>query len=153
LKIWRKKGNNSKMGNGIYFKIAGYVDLAVLIIFTPCQISVFINGFWVITQKLQFYPHVLFRHGGHDGWSAGSSDISFKGNPPLRMIQAQWFQRRRFLKKFTDGHQVMAIAHMTLWVRWAKNWPCDCATIYPLNYYFCWYLCNVLTGHIWGSIV
>jgi hypothetical protein len=26
---------------------------------------------------------------------------------------AQWFQRRRFLKKFTDGRQVMAIAHMT----------------------------------------
>ena len=50
-------GNNSKMGNQIYFKIAGYVDLAVLIIFTPYQISVFINGFWVITQKLQFYPY------------------------------------------------------------------------------------------------
>ena len=59
------------------------------------------------------------------------------------MIQAQWFQRRRFLKKFTDGRQVMAIAYITLWVRRAKNWPCDCATIYPLNYYFCWYLCNV----------
>ena len=26
LKIWWKKGNNSKMGNGIYFKIAGWVD-------------------------------------------------------------------------------------------------------------------------------
>jgi hypothetical protein len=36
-----------------------------------------------------FYPYVLFRHGGHDGWSAGSSDISFKGNP-LRMIQAKF---------------------------------------------------------------
>ena len=47
------------MGIQIYFKIAGYVDLAVLIIFTPYQISVFINGFWVITQKLQFYPYVL----------------------------------------------------------------------------------------------
>ena len=30
--FWWKKGNNSKMGNQIYFKIAGYVDLAVLII-------------------------------------------------------------------------------------------------------------------------
>ena len=48
------------MGNQIYFKFAEYVDLAVLIIFTPCQISVFINGFWVIIQKLQFYPYVLF---------------------------------------------------------------------------------------------
>jgi hypothetical protein len=26
------------MGNQIYFKIAGYVDLDVLIIFPPCQI-------------------------------------------------------------------------------------------------------------------
>ena len=48
------------MGNQIYFKIAGYVDLAVLIIFTPCQIFDIINGFWVITQKLQFYHYVLF---------------------------------------------------------------------------------------------
>ena len=48
------------MDNQIYFNISGYVDLAVLIIFIPCQISVFINGFWVITQKLQFYPNVLF---------------------------------------------------------------------------------------------
>jgi hypothetical protein len=47
------------MGNQIYFKIAGCVDLAVLIIFISCQISVFINGFWVITQKLQLYPYVL----------------------------------------------------------------------------------------------
>ena len=33
------------MANQIYFKIAGYVDLAVLIIFNPCQISDIINGF------------------------------------------------------------------------------------------------------------
>ena len=45
------------MGNQIYLKIAGQVDLAVLILFIPCQISVFINSFWVITQKLQFYPY------------------------------------------------------------------------------------------------
>ena len=28
-----KKGNNSKMGNGIYFKIAGWEDLDMLQIF------------------------------------------------------------------------------------------------------------------------
>jgi hypothetical protein len=28
-----EKGNNSKMGNGIYFKIAGWVDLDMLHIF------------------------------------------------------------------------------------------------------------------------
>jgi hypothetical protein len=39
------------MGNGIYFKIAGYVDLDVLIILIPCQIFDIINGFWVISQN------------------------------------------------------------------------------------------------------
>jgi hypothetical protein len=38
---------------------------------------------------------------------------------------ATYHERRRFFKKFTtyddDGCQVMAIAHMTLWVRWANN--------------------------------
>ena len=33
LKIWWKKGNNSKMGNGIYIKNARYVDLDMLNIF------------------------------------------------------------------------------------------------------------------------
>ena len=33
------------MGNYIYFKIAGWVDIAVLIIFTTCQIFDIINGF------------------------------------------------------------------------------------------------------------
>jgi hypothetical protein len=40
LQIWWKKGNNSKMGNQIYFKIAGYVDLDVLIILYP------MSDFW-----------------------------------------------------------------------------------------------------------
>jgi hypothetical protein len=31
----------------------------------------------------------IYRHGGQDGWSEGSSDIYFKGNP-LRMIQAKF---------------------------------------------------------------
>ena len=60
LKTWWKKGNNPKMGNQIYFKIAGYVDLAVLIIFTTCQILDIINGFWVITKNLQFYHMFYF---------------------------------------------------------------------------------------------
>jgi hypothetical protein len=30
FKIWWKKGNYSKMGTQIYFKIAGYVDLDML---------------------------------------------------------------------------------------------------------------------------
>jgi hypothetical protein len=30
----------------------------------------------------------IYRHGGQDGWSEGSSDVNFKGNP-LRTIQAK----------------------------------------------------------------
>jgi hypothetical protein len=48
------------MGNQIYFKIAGYLDLSVLIIFTQSQIFDIINGFWVITQNLQFYNMFYF---------------------------------------------------------------------------------------------
>jgi hypothetical protein len=48
------------MGYQIYFKIAGYVDLDVLIILTPCQIFDIINGFWVITKNLQFYHMFYF---------------------------------------------------------------------------------------------
>jgi hypothetical protein len=48
------------MGNQIYFKIAGYVDLAVLFIFTPCQISDIINGFELLPKNLQFYHMYYF---------------------------------------------------------------------------------------------
>jgi hypothetical protein len=40
LKILWKKGNTSKMGNAIYFKIAGYVDLDMLHIFAICPTMV-----------------------------------------------------------------------------------------------------------------
>ena len=50
----------------------------------------------------------IYRHSGHDGWSARSSDITCKGNP-LRMIQAKlglnWpsgFRGEDFWKMFTD---------------------------------------------------
>ena len=49
----KKMAITPKMGNQIYFKIAGYVDLAVLIIFTLCQIS-------DITQKPAILPYVQF---------------------------------------------------------------------------------------------
>ena len=61
----------------------------------------------------------IYRHGGDDGWSAGSSDITFKGNP-LRMIQAKFglnwssgFRGEDFFKSLQtdDRRQVMAIAH------------------------------------------
>ena len=75
---------------------------------------------------MSYYPKTAFlplcsiyRHGGHDGWSAGSSNINFKGYP-LRMIQANiglnWpsgFRGEDFFKSLQtdDGRQVMAIVH------------------------------------------
>ena len=45
---------------------------------------------------MSYYPKTailplcsIYRHVGHDGWSAGSSDIIFKGNPQM-MIQAKF---------------------------------------------------------------
>ena len=37
-----KKGNNSKMGNGIYFKIAGYVDLDMLQFFLQFNLNLYL---------------------------------------------------------------------------------------------------------------
>ena len=74
----------------------------------------------------------IYSNGGHVGWSAGSSDITFKADP-LRMIQAKfrlnWPSGFRgedlFIKVYgrttdgrtddgrtDDGRQVMAKAHM-----------------------------------------
>ena len=51
----------------------------------------------------------IYRHGGHDGWLAGSSDITFKGNP-LRMMQAKFglnwpsgFKGEVFEKVYTNN--------------------------------------------------
>jgi hypothetical protein len=46
--------------------------------------------FELLLKKTAILPLCsIYRHGGHDGWSAGSSDITFKGNP-IRMIQAKF---------------------------------------------------------------
>jgi hypothetical protein len=98
-------------------------------IYVSNLIAIYSNGFFWIFFKWIFLLILplcsIYRHGGHDGWLAGSSDITFKGNP-LRMIQAKFglnwpsgFRGEDFLKSLQtdDGRQVMAIAHMTLWVR------------------------------------
>ena len=60
LQIWWKKGNNSKMGNQIYFKIAGYVDLAVLIIFTNVRLLILLTVFELLPTNMQFYHMFYF---------------------------------------------------------------------------------------------
>jgi hypothetical protein len=52
LKIWWKKGNNSKIGNGIYFKIAGWVDLDMLHIFCNLNLPFISYSFWNMHVKI-----------------------------------------------------------------------------------------------------
>jgi hypothetical protein len=54
LKIWWKKGNNSKMGNGIYFKIAAH--------FCNLNLTSISYSFWNIRRKvLKFKRSKLFQ--------------------------------------------------------------------------------------------
>ena len=50
----------------------------------------------------------------------------------------QWFSRRRLkCLRTDDGRQVMAIAHMNLRVRWAKNWYF--CLLYMASLFFIWF--------------
>jgi hypothetical protein len=57
--LW-KKGNNYKMGYQIYFKIAGFVDLAVLIIFISVRFLILLTVFELLSKNLQFYHMFYF---------------------------------------------------------------------------------------------
>ena len=102
------------MGHQIYFKIAGYVDPAVLIIFTLVRFLVLLTVFELLPKTCNFTICSIFSNSGHVGWCTASPYTILRLDS-LVMI------RRRFLKKFTtdddDGCQVMAIAHMILRVR------------------------------------
>jgi hypothetical protein len=55
-----------------------------------CLYSSNLHTFWLkIKQFWTFEEIYIFSNGGHLGWKAWLSDISFKGNP-LRMIQAKF---------------------------------------------------------------
>jgi hypothetical protein len=56
-----KKGNNSKMSDGIYFKIAGWVDLDMPHIFCNLKLTFISYGFWNIRRTvLKFYKFDLY---------------------------------------------------------------------------------------------
>jgi hypothetical protein len=73
-----------------------------------------LGTFWLkIKQFWPFEEISIFSNGGHLGWRAWLSDINFKGNQPPKDDSGQvwfklawWFQRRRFLKKFTEGRRM-----------------------------------------------
>jgi hypothetical protein len=77
-----------------------------------CLYSSNLSTFWLkIEQFWPFEEISIFSNGGHLGWRAWLSDITFKGNP-LRMIQAKFglnwpsdFRGEDFFKSFNDGRQ------------------------------------------------
>jgi hypothetical protein len=98
---------------------------------------ILLTVFELLPKTCNFTICSIFSNSGHVGWCTASPDTILKLDYPSDDSDQVWFplvlyfQRRRFLNKFTtydgrwtdndDGRQVMAIAHMTLWVRWAKN--------------------------------
>ena len=71
------------MGIQIYFKIAGYVDLDVLIIFTPCQI------FELLPKTCNFTICSIFSNSYHVGCCTASPDTILKLDT-LVMIQTNF---------------------------------------------------------------
>jgi hypothetical protein len=57
-------------------------------IYVSNLIAIYSKGFfWIFLLILPICS--IYRHGSQDGWSEGSSDIAFNGNP-IRMIQAKF---------------------------------------------------------------
>ena len=104
------------MGSSTIILKEYYIYVSNLIaIYSKGFFWIFFNGFFLLILPLCS----IYRHGGQDGWSEGSSDITFKWNP-LRMIQAKFglnwpsgFRGEDFWKSLqTDANSSY---------RWAKN--------------------------------
>ena len=94
---------------------------------------ILLTVFELLPKTCNFTICSIFSNSGHVGWCTASRDTILKLDT-LVMIQTKfgfhWSSTFRWeifwksLRRTTDdddGHQVMAIAHLTLWVRWAKN--------------------------------
>ena len=94
---------------------------------------ILLTVFELLPKTCNFTICSIFSNSGHVGWCTASPDIILKLDT-LVMIQTKFgfhwsstFRGEDFWKSLRrttdedDGRQVMAIAHLTLWVRWAKN--------------------------------
>ena len=66
------------MGNQIYFKIAGQVDLAVLIIFSHVRFLILLTVFELLPKTCNFTICSIFSNSGHVGWCTAASDTILK---------------------------------------------------------------------------
>jgi hypothetical protein len=94
---------------------------------------ILLTVFELLPKTCNFTICSIFSNSGHVGWCTASPDTILKLDT-LVMIQTKFgfhwsstFRGEDFWKSLRrttdddDGRQVMAIAHMTLWVRWAKK--------------------------------
>jgi hypothetical protein len=108
---------------------------------------ILLTVFELLPKTCNFTIHVcsIFSNNGHVGWCTASPDTILKLDT-LVMIQTKFgfhwtstFRGEDFWKSLRsttddDGRQVMAIAHLTLWVRWANKKWCFCPLI-PQKWY------------------
>jgi hypothetical protein len=116
------------MGNGIYF----------------FDIFDIINVFELLPKTCNFTICSIFSNSGHVGWCTASPDTILKLDTLVMILTKfgfHWsstFRGEDFWKSLRStpdaGCQVMAIAHMTLRVRWAKK----VNTIYHNIYMYIW---------------
>ena len=92
---------------------------------------ILLTVFELLPKTCNFTICSIFSNSGHVGWCTASPDTILK-LVTLVMIQTKFgfhwsstFRGEDFWKTLRrttdDGRQVMAIAHMTLWVRWANK--------------------------------
>ena len=77
------------MGNQIYFKIAGQVDLDVLIIFTQVRFLILLTVFELLPKTCDFTICSIFSNSGHVGWCTASPDTILELDT-LVMIQTKF---------------------------------------------------------------
>jgi hypothetical protein len=77
------------MGNQIYFKIAGQVDLDVLIIFIPVKFLILLTVFELLPKTCDFTICSIFSNSGHVGWCTASPDTNLELDT-LVMIQTKF---------------------------------------------------------------
>ena len=97
---------------------------------------ILLTVFELLPKTCNFTICSIFSNSGDVGWCTASPDTILKLDT-LVMIQTKFgfhwsstFRGEDFWKSLRcttdddDGRQVMAIAHLTLWVRWAKKAYC-----------------------------
>jgi hypothetical protein len=77
------------MGNQIYFKIAGQVDLDVLIFLPHVRFLILLTVFELLPKTCDFTICSIFSNSGHVGWCTASPDTILELDT-LVMIQTKF---------------------------------------------------------------